>query len=275
MSNVPTLETINITLSSNGVAELCFNRPERYNSLIPQAYIDWLAAIRWAAKEQSVKVCIITGRGKYYTSGQELSVPDSAKENRDQDLEKRRKVTKDLVDEMILFPKLLIGAANGHTIGFGTTTLALCDVVYTVPEATFATPFMKLGFCAEGCSSVLFPRIMGSSKSNEMLLLGRRFSAKEMEECGFLRILPADNFQEHVMTLASQASEFSAEAMKVTKELVRGVDRDLLLKTNDIEMKRLAERMDSADSIQSMVRFVEESRKKKAAKKTNSKNGAL
>jgi peroxisomal 3,2-trans-enoyl-CoA isomerase len=76
---------------------------------------------------------------------------------------------------MINFPKLLIGAVNGkarikmigcyssvallgHCIGFGTTTLALCDVVYSVPEATYSTPFMKLGFCAEGCSSVLFPR---------------------------------------------------------------------------------------------------------------------
>lgn len=63
----------------------------------------------------------------------------------------------------------------GTSIGFGTTTLALCDVVYSVSEASFSTPFMKLGkseiviqtkimlifytaFCAEGCSSVLFPR---------------------------------------------------------------------------------------------------------------------
>jgi peroxisomal 3,2-trans-enoyl-CoA isomerase len=96
-----------------------------------------------------------------------------------------------------------------------------------------------------------------------------------MEECGFLRILPADGFQDHVLTLANQAAEFSVQAMKVTKELVRGVDRNLLLTTNDVEMKRLAERMDSADSFQSIQRFVEDSRKKKAAKKNNAKNGAL
>lgn len=58
----------------------------------------------------------------------------------------------------------------GPAIGFGVTTLALCDIVYAVPEATFNTPFMKLAFCAEGCSSVLFPRIMGNSKANEMLV---------------------------------------------------------------------------------------------------------
>lgn len=58
----------------------------------------------------------------------------------------------------------------GNAIGFGVTTLALCDIVYSVPGATFNTPFMKLAFCAEGCSSFLFPRIMGVSKANEMLV---------------------------------------------------------------------------------------------------------
>jgi enoyl-CoA hydratase/carnithine racemase len=58
----------------------------------------------------------------------------------------------------------------GNAIGFGVTTLALCDIVYSVPGATFNTPFMKFAFCAEGCSSVLFPRIMGISKANEMLV---------------------------------------------------------------------------------------------------------
>lgn len=63
-----------------------------------------------------------------------------------------------LVAELIKFPKLLIAAVNGPAFGFAVTTLALCDAVYSVPSATFATPFMKLAFCAEGCSSVLFPR---------------------------------------------------------------------------------------------------------------------
>jgi enoyl-CoA hydratase/carnithine racemase len=64
----------------------------------------------------------------------------------------------------------LILTCIGNAIGFGVTTLALCDVIYSVPQATFVTPFMKLAFCAEGCSSILFPRIMGPSKANEMLV---------------------------------------------------------------------------------------------------------
>ena len=55
------------------------------------------------------------------------------------------KKNRSLVDQLIDFPKLLIAAVNGPAYGFAVTHLALCDVVYTVPHATFTTPFMKLG----------------------------------------------------------------------------------------------------------------------------------
>jgi Delta3-Delta2-enoyl-CoA isomerase len=74
---------------------------------------------------------------------------------------------------MIMY--LLNQTCLGPAIGFGVTTLALCDVVYSVPHATFKTPFMQLGFCAEGCSSLLFPRIMGPSRANEMLVSYLKF----------------------------------------------------------------------------------------------------
>ncbi|KAI9272995.1 ClpP/crotonase-like domain-containing protein [Phascolomyces articulosus] len=268
MTTVPKLETIEITLFPTGVAEIAFNRPQRYNALSPQAYRDWLTAIQWAAQCDDVKVTVLTGRGKYYTSGQELAMPNFDDDDLPAEMERRRQTTKNVVSEMIQFPKVLIGAVNGPSIGFGTTTLALCDVVYAVPEATFNTPFMKLAFCAEGCSSVLFPRIMGQAKANEMLLLGRVFTADEMERCNFLtRLLPKENFREQVLAIAEETAKFSVEAMKVTKELIRGYDRKFLEEVNEVEMERLAERMASPDSLESILRFVEESKNKKKKSK--------
>src|ERR1700731_681039 len=173
-SSIPKLETFQIKLHSTGVAEIIFNRPHIYNALSRQVNSEWLEAINWAAACDDVKVAMLIGRGKYYTSGKQLSpspMPAGAT------LEERIAINKEsssqtraLVAAMVNFPKLLIAAINGHAIGFGVTTMALCDVIYSVPHATFKTPFMKLGFCAEGCSSVLLPRIMGPSRANEMLL---------------------------------------------------------------------------------------------------------
>ncbi|KAI7903491.1 ClpP/crotonase-like domain-containing protein [Cokeromyces recurvatus] len=270
---IPKLETIEICLFPNGVVEIAHNRPKRYNALSPQSYRDWLAAIKWAAECDAVKVAVLTGRGKFYTSGQELQMPNLNEENIEEEMKRRRQTTTHVVTEMIKFPKLLIGAVNGPSIGFGTTTLALCDVVYSVPEATFGTPFMKLvlnelGFCAEGCSSILFPRIMGPSKANEMLLMGRTFTAKELVDCGLIsRLIPAETFRDTILDLAGEAAKFSTEALKVTKGLIRDVDRDVLEQVNQAEMKALGERMSSSDSLESIMRFIEESAAKKAARK--------
>ncbi|ORE01542.1 ClpP/crotonase [Rhizopus microsporus var. microsporus] len=268
--SIPLLETLEITLTSTGVAELAFNRPNRYNALSPLAYRDWLSAIQWAAKCDAVKVVVLTGRGKYYTSGQELQEPDFSAAGIEAQ-KKRRQVTKTLVDELINFPKLLIAGVNGNAIGFGVTTLALCDVVYSVPGATFNTPFMKLAFCAEGCSSILFPRIMGPSKANEMLLMGRTFTAEELVGCGFVScLLPLDNFREQILNIAEEAAKFSATAIGVSKKLIRDVDRELLLKVNAVEMEQLTKQMASEESITSLKRFVEEAKKKKALRQNKS-----
>ncbi|KAI8075872.1 ClpP/crotonase-like domain-containing protein [Gilbertella persicaria] len=265
-TSIPLLETLQITLSSSGVTELAFNRPTRYNALSPLAYRDWLAAIQWAARCDAVKVVVMTGRGKYYTSGQELQEPDNSPKGEEFN-KKRRLVTKTLVDELINFPKLLIAGVNGNAIGFGVTTLALFDVVYSIPQATFTTPFMKLAFCAEGCSSILFPRIMGVSRANEMLLLGRTFTAEELVDCGFIsRTIPAEDFHKEVLAIAHEAAKFSSEAIAVSKKLIRDVDRQVLLQVNEVEMARLSERMKSKDSQDALNKFVEENKRKKAAK---------
>ncbi|KAI7861645.1 ClpP/crotonase-like domain-containing protein [Spinellus fusiger] len=238
MSAIPQLETIRIILSATGVAQIEFNRPERYNALSRLVYKEWLTAIRWAASSEEVKVTVMTGNGKYFSSGQELSASEARQGGE------------------VFSAEWLNVMGLGPAIGFGATSIALCDAIYSVPHATFTTPFMKLGFCAEGCSTVTFPRSMGMARANEMLLFGRTCTAKELEECGFIsRILPAEGFRESVLKIAEESTKFSIEAIKVTKDLVHSRDRPLLLEVNAIEMQKLKERMSSEDCLQSVLRF--------------------
>ncbi|KAG0346621.1 Enoyl-CoA delta isomerase 2, mitochondrial [Podila humilis] len=257
---IPTgLDTFDIKLLPHGVAVIAFNRPKKFNALNPQVYEQWGKALEWAAQSDDVRVTVLTGNGKYFTSGQELTIPDSSEmeDGAEAAFKKRSGYTLNVVRQLIHFPKLIIAAIQGPVIGFGVTSTALCDVVYTVPEATFNTPFMQLGFCAEACSSVVFPRIMGTSRANEMLLMGRKFTAQEMEKCGMVaRIFPRETFMDEVLKLATAAAKFPPQAMKDTKALIRDHEYEFLNKVNDREMDLLGVRMSSDESAQAIMEFM-------------------
>ncbi|KAF9970665.1 Enoyl-CoA delta isomerase 2, mitochondrial [Actinomortierella ambigua] len=256
---VPALDLFELTLHDNGVLVIAFNRPNRYNALNPQVYKQWGEALEWAAKEDAVKVTVMTGNGKYYSSGQELAPPEDGGDDEDAmaAMDRRYAITTNVVTQLIHFPKLIIAAVNGPAIGFAVTSASLCDIIYATPEATFNTPFMQLGFCAEGGSSVVFPRVMGYSRANEMLLLGKKFTSEEMVQCGMVsRIIPSDVFREQVLKIASAAAKLPLGAMKATKHLIRGHDFELMDSTNLREMACLRERMTSDESAEAVMAFM-------------------
>nr|KAJ3406748.1 Enoyl-CoA delta isomerase 2, mitochondrial [Polyrhizophydium stewartii] len=233
-----------------------FARPKVLNALSPQAYIDWLAAMRFAAADPDVRVFVLTGEGSYFTAGQQLAPPSPDRDPVVQ-LEEGVAVTRSLIEEYINFPKLIIAAVNGPALGFGVTTLALADLVYAVPNATFRVPFMELALCVEACSSVTFVKALGNAKAKDMLFMGRTMTAKEWEAAGLVTdVFPVEGFLDRVLAKADQAASYSSDAVQGSLKLVRSVDRDVLLKMNDLEIKLLVERMTSADFANAVASFM-------------------
>ncbi|KAL7751465.1 hypothetical protein RI367_002923 [Sorochytrium milnesiophthora] len=271
------------SLEGGSVRVVTFSRPDKFNALSPLAYKEWLWAFNEAALDDVVSVVMLTGIGPYYSSGNELSFPtpedlvdierlrelsdkqpgvrlldDDLGELSKSDLLVRGRITRDLVKTMIHFPKLLVAAVNGPALGFAVTTLALCDIVYAAKEAWFQTPFMQLGFCAEGCSSVLFPRIMGNAKASQMLYAGRRFSAEELERLNLIsEILPTAHFHKQATAAVCKlAKSLPPRAFLSTKRLVRSESAMKELDDcNDREMNTLIERMASEECAERVITF--------------------
>ena len=134
-------------------------------------YAEILDALRYLESAESVHIVIVTGEGKFFSSGLDLAwSPKATDLSLEESLVRDVGITKTLVDVLITFPKILIAAVNGPALGFACSMLALFDFVYSVEDAWFETPFMKLALCAEACSSITFPRIMGTQKASEMLV---------------------------------------------------------------------------------------------------------
>ena len=184
--SLPTFSTLNVSLQDR-VCWVEFNRPKRKNALDTTMYEEVISAFKWAASEDAVHVLVLTGSPlstplQFYSSGNDLRNFTAALESGDADPVKMAAGSCDLVvrfvDQFILFPKPLIAAVNGPAHGIAVTTCLLADLIYTNTQATFTTPFTKLGQNPEGCSSVLFPERMGA-KANTMLLMGETVNAIE------------------------------------------------------------------------------------------------
>eukprot|EP01127_Copromyxa_protea_P006951 TRINITY_DN16886_c0_g1_i1.p1 TRINITY_DN16886_c0_g1~~TRINITY_DN16886_c0_g1_i1.p1 ORF type:complete len:291 (-),score=67.49 TRINITY_DN16886_c0_g1_i1:71-898(-) len=248
-----------------------FSRPEKLNSFVSEQYVELAASLKELDADPEVTALVLTGSGRFYSSGHDLGgqakMMMKAKAS-GQDL--RAILTKSIkeqasavVETLLDLKKPIICGINGPAVGFSVTSMALCDIVYAADNATFVTPFMKLGFCAEGCSSVIFPAVMGPSKANEMLLMGKTMTAAELERCGLISgVFPAASFHEELLKKAEILASYPPNALQQTKALTR--DKEMLLAVNEKELALLVDRFLSPESISAVMAFMQQQSNKKA-----------
>eukprot|EP01116_Phalansterium_solitarium_P020676 TRINITY_DN6160_c0_g1_i1.p1 TRINITY_DN6160_c0_g1~~TRINITY_DN6160_c0_g1_i1.p1 ORF type:complete len:218 (-),score=16.55 TRINITY_DN6160_c0_g1_i1:279-932(-) len=207
-----TFEALEVTVAG-GVQVIVLNQPKRKNAFNATQYNEVIAALEQAKNDPAVRCVVITGRGDYYSSGNDLSVFTaidlSNKEKLEQELADAKAMLTRFVNSFIFFPKILIAALNGPAIGVAATTAQHCDFVYGSESCTINTPFVPLAQVPEACSSFTFPRIMGPLKANEMLLLGKKFDARQALAANLLNdVFPDKEFMSRVMAIAHQIGTF-------------------------------------------------------------------
>ena len=154
------------------------------------------------------------------------------------------------------FPKPLIAAVNGASIGIMFTTLPLFDLVYASPKATFFGPFVKLGQVPEGCSSLTFPRLMGHSKAMEVLVLGRKLDAKEALTLGLVNeVIHDGDFFEGVQHRVGSLVNLPIGSIIETKTLLRKWNVKELHKVNEEECKVLVQRWQTEECMEAVNNF--------------------
>ncbi|CAI4211997.1 unnamed protein product [Parascedosporium putredinis] len=229
----------------NGVAILAYNRPESGNSLHPTVLKSYLDSMKWAVANPEVKVIVQTGIGKFFTTGR-----DMGGDGGEFDPQEVLNNFKELNEILITCPKVLIAAVNGPAAGYGTTSLALYDLVYAVQDAYFFTPFSKWALCPEGCSS--------------------RMSATELWTAGLVtKIIPAHSnaaFMGQVLEVAERIATYPPIALAASKKLMEGNRQAELLAANERECECLVERIAHSECSEALLGFAEEQKQKKSKK---------
>ncbi|XP_051465848.1 enoyl-CoA delta isomerase 2 isoform X2 [Apus apus] len=248
-------ETIIVT-TKNKITKIMFNRPDKKNAINRKMYREIIQALEEAGKDDST-IAVITGNGEYYSSGNDLSNFTDIQPNQMEEMAKDGAVLlKEFVGHFIDFPKPLIAVVNGPAIGICVTVLALCDVVYASDRATFHSPFSQLGQSPEGCSSYLFPKIMGLAKASEILLFNKKLTAAEACAQGLVtEVFPERSFQKEVWARLEAYASLPKNSLALSKQLLRSAEKEKLHAVNSKECEVLQERWLSDECVNAIVSF--------------------
>ncbi|KFQ38051.1 hypothetical protein N332_05197, partial [Mesitornis unicolor] len=254
-------ETILVT-TKNNITKITFNRPDRKNAINHKMYREIMKALEEAGKDDST-IAVITGKGDYYSSGNDLNNFTNVQPGETGKMaEDGAVLLREFVGHFIDFPKPLIAVVNGPAIGICVTVLALCDIVYASDRATFHCPFSQLGQSPEGCSSYLFPKIMGAAKANEFLIFNKKLTAAEACAQGLVtEVFPERTFQKEVWARLEAYASLPKNSLAVSKQLLRSTEKEKLHAVNSKECEVLKERWLSDEAINAIATFFQKKSK--------------
>nr|XP_048284491.1 enoyl-CoA delta isomerase 2 isoform X5 [Myodes glareolus] len=250
-----------VVTSGDGITKITFNRPSKKNAITVQMYQEIMLALKNASTDNSA-ITVFTGTGDYYCSGNDLTNFTRVTGGMEEVAKKGPLALREFVSTFIDFPKPLVAVVNGPAIGIPVVLLGLFDAVYASDKATFHTPLTSLGQCPEACSSYTFPKIMGPAKAAEMLLFGKKLTAREACAQGLVtEVFPDNTFEKEIWTRLKEYAKLPPNSMRISKQLIRKNEKEKLHAVNAEECTTLKAMVLSEEYINAIKSFL--SRKSK------------
>ena len=244
-----------------GVLTITLNRPERLNAFTARMMYELLDAFERADADDAVRAVIVTGAGRAFCAGADLSAGgqtfDRAARGREGEPRDGGGLVSLRVYEM---KKPVIAAINGPAVGFGITMTLPMDVRIASTAARIGFVFTRRGVVPEACSTWFLPRLVGISRAAEWVYTGRVFGAEEAREGGLVsRVVEPER-------LLPVARDLALEIARNTSAVSVALARQLLWRMLGAEHPMEAHRLDSrcmdwtgrsADAYEGVTAFLE------------------
>jgi enoyl-CoA hydratase/carnithine racemase len=248
---------------ADGILTITLNRPDHLNAFTPTMADELLDALGRADTDDDVRVVIVTGAGRGFCAGADLSSGGATF-----DAVKRGAASTEpgrdrggLVSLAIYeSTKPVIGAINGAAVGVGLTMTLPMDVRVAADTAKFGFVFTRRGIVPEAASSWFLPRVVGPSQAAEWLLTGRLFDADEALVGGLVRSLhPADAVLAVATGLAREiADNTSAVSVALARQLMwRGLAFDTPYRSHIADSRAMRATGEGPDSDEGVTSFLE------------------
>jgi enoyl-CoA hydratase/carnithine racemase len=215
------------------IATITLNRPDRLNAFTPGMVVQLLSAIDLADGDDGVSAVILTGNGRAFSAGADLS---AGAQTFDYDDERSGGAVGARRVENVAAPrdgcglitlrlfdchKPVISAVNGAAVGMGATLLLATDIRLASEDARFGFVFTRRGIAPEGASTWFLPRLVGISRAAEWLYTGDLIDAAEAKVAGLVRsVHPAADLLSEARELAGRMAQAAPISVALTRQML-------------------------------------------------------
>ncbi|OCA91517.1 2-(1,2-epoxy-1,2-dihydrophenyl)acetyl-CoA isomerase [Bacillus sp. FJAT-27225] len=195
-------------------AWITLNRPDKLNAFTAKLNKEVGEAVRKASRDNVVRAIVLTGAGRAFCSGQDLSDVNSETNY----AEILRNHYNPMVLEIEKCEKPIIAAVNGVAAGAGMSLALACDFRIVSEKASFLQAFIHVGLVPDAGNLYYLPRIVGHAKAIELAVLGEKVSAEEANRLGLVtKLVPADSFLDETAAFADRLASMPTKAIGLIK----------------------------------------------------------
>jgi enoyl-CoA hydratase/carnithine racemase len=267
MSNAETLYAVH-----DRIATITLNRPDKLNAWTAVMEQEVRAAMDRAEQDDHVRVMVLTGAGRGFCAGADMSLLQSVTEQGIGDLHKdllSKPTNGELSDARADFQKRysyfpaiqkpVIAAVNGPAVGLGFILCLYCDLRFASDTARFGTAFAKRGLIAEYGLAWLLPRLIGPANALDMLFSARLVDAKEAARIGLVnQVFPAEKFLYEVYAYARDLAEnVSPRSLRIMKSQLYNAMFQTLSEAFEVSEREMIASLQCEDFKEGVAHFLE------------------
>jgi 2-(1,2-epoxy-1,2-dihydrophenyl)acetyl-CoA isomerase len=243
----------------DNVARITLNRPETLNSWNEQFGVDLRAALEEAAADDGVRAVMITGAGRAFSSGADLTEQRAGAEGEAPDLSRRLlELYNPIIRSVRELPKPVLAAVNGPAAGIGCALALSCDLIIAAESAFFLLAFVNIGLVPDGGSTMTVPVRTGAARAAEMAMLGERIGAAKALEWGLInRVVPDESLERDADLLLAHFAHGPTKAYANIKRLLNRTLYPELAAQLDAEAAAQREQGQTADFVEGVMAFAE------------------
>jgi 2-(1,2-epoxy-1,2-dihydrophenyl)acetyl-CoA isomerase len=255
-----TVESQDVQLEvADGVGRITLNRPGALNAWTANLGRELLAALEQAAPDEAVRVVAISGAGRAFSSGADLSeAPDMTGDGKP-DLRARLVETYNPVILAIReMPKPVVGVVNGPAVGIGCSLALACDLVIASESAYFLLAFANIGLTLDGGASAFLAARIGHARSAELALLAERLPAPVALEWGLInRVVVDERLEAEAADLIAALARGATRSYAASKRLLNARLYAGLAEQLELEADLQQEMAGTTDFVEGVVAFMQ------------------